>query len=104
MTLKIRYGDFTTLTRSHTLAEPTDQTQQLWDTARDLFDTWASASFRPLRLLGMHVSGLGGRAGLQRGLFDEPAGESRQSKLDQALDNINGKFGKGSVRRGRTDD
>ena len=40
ITLKIRLGDFTTLTRGATLPEPSHHTADLWRAARDLLTTW----------------------------------------------------------------
>lgn len=56
VTVKIRYGDFQTITRRKTLAEPTDSTSAIWAAARDLFDDWARRSFRPVRLIGVTAS------------------------------------------------
>jgi DNA polymerase IV len=56
VTLKLRRYDFTTLTRSQTLAQPTDDTHQIAATARRLLtDAGAEGG---LRLLGVGVSGL----------------------------------------------
>jgi DNA polymerase IV len=56
VTLKLRRYDFTTLTRSQTLAQPTDDTRQIAATARRLLsDAGAEGG---LRLLGVGVSGL----------------------------------------------
>ncbi|MBI1373731.1 MAG: DNA polymerase IV [Phycisphaera sp.] len=103
ITLKIRYGDFETITRSTTLDRPTDATDTLWAASRELFDKWATASFRPVRLIGMHASQLSrGDAGdEQLDLFDDGSGE-RKRQVDAATDRIVDKFGKGSIRRGGT--
>jgi DNA polymerase-4 len=56
VTLKLRRYDFTTLTRSQTLSQPTDDPRQIAATARRLLaDAGASGG---LRLLGVGVSGL----------------------------------------------
>ena len=56
VTLKLRRYDFTTLTRSQTLPQPTDDPRQIASTARRLLaDAGASGG---LRLLGVGVSGL----------------------------------------------
>jgi DNA polymerase IV len=56
VTLKMRRYDFTTLTRSQTLPQPTDDARQIASTARRLLaDAGASGG---LRLLGVGVSGL----------------------------------------------
>ena len=100
VTLKIRYGDFTTITRSASFDEPTDQTEQLWRKAISIFEKWASADRRPLRLLGMTASNLCPQEGRQLSLFDD-APSQKQSKLDTAVDDINRRFGRDAIRRGR---
>jgi DNA polymerase-4 len=99
VTLKLRYGDFTTLTRSRTLAAATDITGELWSAAEGLLAAWARKSFRPLRLLGVTASALAGRAGEQLALFADPA-RDRQRRLDAALDDIAARFGPGALYRG----
>jgi len=98
VTLKLRHGDFTTLTRSTTLREATDATEEVWRTAAHLFDAWSAGQFAPLRLLGVTASQLSPAAG-QLSLFD---GEQRQrnTQLDKALDDIAERFGPSAVRRG----
>jgi len=96
--VKIRYGDFETITRSTTLEQPTDITQDLYRAGRELFDRWAARSFQPVRLIGLTASRLSTDAG-QMHLFTQ--GESdRHRRLDQALDRINDRFGKSVIRRG----
>jgi DNA polymerase IV len=99
VTLKIRYGDFTTITRSRTLPETTNSTEALWRLAGDIFRDWASGAYQPLRLLGMTASGLAGRAGAQLPLFTHE-GRRKQERIDQAMDAIARRFGAGAVGRG----
>lgn len=98
--LKIRDGEFRTITRNATLDGPTDQTKLLWETARSIFDTWAAKSFKPIRLIGMGATGLT-RAAPQLGLFVDRASE-QQSQLDRAVDQIRDRFGTRSISRGRS--
>ncbi|MEJ2704173.1 MAG: DNA polymerase IV [Sedimentisphaerales bacterium] len=99
ITLKLRYGDFRTVTRSNTFDQPTSVTETLWEQARKVFSQWHRKSAGALRLLGFGVSGLQ-RAGTgQRQLFEEPEQE-RQKRLDRAFDAIRGKFGHDALRRG----
>jgi DNA polymerase-4 len=99
VTVKIRFGDFQTITRSATLTEPTCATEELWQTARQLFDRWAASSFSPVRLIGLHASGL--NQGGQMGLFEDDQAK-QQRNLDAAADTIVAKFGKSAIRRGGT--
>ena len=100
LTLKLRTGDFTTRTRSATLAAPTDVTDELLAAAEKLFAAWARKGLRPLRLIGATASGLG-PAGGQQGLFPDPRRE-RGRRLDRTLDEIVDRFGRDAVRRGET--
>ncbi len=57
VTLKLRYSDFTTITRSRTLPEPTDDAARIASTARDLL-AGTDAGERAVRLIGVSVGGL----------------------------------------------
>ncbi len=98
VTVKIRFGDFQTVTRSRTLAEGTDRTDALLEAAVGLFDEWTKHSFSPVRLIGVAAGELGGPAA-QLPLFEDAA-ESRAGKVDRAMDAINAKFGKRAIHRG----
>jgi DNA polymerase-4 len=102
VTLKIRHGDFTTITRSRTLDAPTHSTDDLWNAAKAVLEEWAAKQFRPLRLLGMHASNLTGEHGGQLGLFTE-AGDQKRQRLDKTVDDIASRFGAGAIKRGRED-
>ena len=56
--LKVRYDDFTTITRSRTLARPTDAPEDIAATALSLLRAATEAGERPVRLLGVAVQGL----------------------------------------------
>lgn len=100
VTLKLRHGDFTTLSRSRTLEKPTDLTDTLWSTAKAIFTDWARYDFQPLRLAGMTASNLENPLGQQLDLFAPPEDNTRQKQIDQTLDTIVDKFGRGAIRRG----
>ena len=99
ITVKIRYGDFETITRSTTLPHLTDSTDELWRAAAGLFDRWVEAGFRPVRLIGVSVSHLQAPAGRQMELFTDEQ-QQRQRQLDRATDEIQSRFGRGSIHRG----
>ena len=101
VTLKLRYVDFTTITRSATLTEPTNITEVLWRGVRRLLDKWAARHRRPLRLLGMTASQLAGREGLQETLFPDPQ-RTGQERIDEAMDRITERFDDRSICRGGT--
>ena len=95
LTVKIRFGDFQTISRSTTFPRPTDATGELWDAARAVFGQWA---FQPVRLIGVTAEKLSGGQG-QMDLFADPQRERRR-KVDAVADRINQRFGKRSIRRG----
>jgi len=99
ITLKIRYGDYKTITRSFTLDRPTNTTQILLQEAQNLFDQWYKKSAGALRLLGFGTAGLSPEGTGQKLLFSDPQ-EEKQKKIDEVYDKIRGKFGKGSLKRG----
>ena len=98
ITLKIRYGDFETITRSTTLPEPTNSTANLWTAAAEVFDRWCQTSFQPIRLIGVSAAQLN-EGEKQLTLFPDPASE-RRKKVDALADEITKKFGHNALRRG----
>lgn len=99
ITLKLRYGDFRTVTRSETLAEGTNVTNLLWRAAEQVFRRWQSRSGGPLRLLGFGASGLEDERAGQQLLFPDHQQE-KLKRLDQIVDRICDRYGKWAVRRG----
>lgn len=95
--LKIRFSDYATITRRRTLAHPTDVTAEIWQVVRELFARHAPPG-RPVRLLGMGVSGLVFHA-IQDELFHGEKHE-RLRHADAAVDAITERFGKYAVYRG----
>jgi DNA polymerase-4 len=57
VTIKVRYADFTTVTRSHTLSRATADADVIASWAKDLVER-TDAGQRPVRLLGVRVQGL----------------------------------------------
>jgi len=99
ITLKLRYGNFKTITRSFTLDHPTHLTSVFWHTAQDIFTKWHTKSPGALRLLGFGVSGLSEQTSGQQTLFPDPE-EQKQKRLDQAFDTIRNRYGKESLKHG----
>jgi DNA polymerase-4 len=95
ISLKIRYGEFTTISRSKTLSASTNSTRELWQAAREVFDAWP---FQPVRLIGVSAERLS-NGDEQMPLFTDPERE-RQKKLDAVADQINQKFQKRTIGRG----
>jgi DNA polymerase-4 len=94
--LKIRWPDFTTLTRQITLNDPTDQDEVIARCALDLLRLVRKPN-QAVRLIGVGVSGLGAPI-RQLGLWDMDVERSR--RLQQAMDTLNEKYGRDIIRKG----
>ncbi len=102
VTVKIRFGDFKTITRAATLEQPTESTHELSAAAVELFDAWiGKEGFRPVRLIGVTASHLSKGSGEQPGLFDPPEARDKRAALDKAADAIAERFGKDAIRSAR---
>lgn len=100
ITLKIKYADFTQITRSRTLKKPTNSTRAIYETAVSLLDE--EGIRRPVRLIGVGVSQFGAQAE-QLSLLPDEQGEQeqREAALDTTLDQVRQKFGRGAIVRGK---
>ena len=97
--LKLRYSDFKTITRNHTLMECTDRDDLIYKIAIGLFKTNYDKN-KSLRLIGITVTGLTtGEEHKQISLF--PVENEKSNILYQALDKINSKYGEKTVTRAR---
>jgi DNA polymerase-4 len=95
--VKLRLANFTTITRSRTLPEPTDVTQRIYATACALYAGAGLDARARLRLVGVRASGLIPAAGAatQLAFGDRPAS---WREADRAIDRITGRFGNDAVR------
>lgn len=98
VTLKIRFGDFETITRAQSLDTATDRTEDIWNAAAAIFENWAKSSFRPVRLIGVTASQLTGADEAQLPLFGAKE-RAKESGIDQAADAIAERFGEDAIRR-----
>jgi DNA polymerase-4 len=99
VSIKVRFADFSTITRSRTLRSPTDVGREVYATARELYDALGLQRAR-LRLVGVRVEGLVDAAEAPRQmLLDEPDAGWREA--EQAVDRASARFGRGSVRPAR---
>ena len=94
--LKIRWPDFTTLTRQTTLGHRTDQEEEIEKAALELMKN-VRKSNQAVRLLGVGVSNLG-QPIRQLGLWDMDGEKSR--KLQKALDILQEKYGRNVIHKG----
>ena len=96
VTLKIRFADFTTITRSRTLPEATDVTREIHETASGLFRALGLQRAR-IRLAGVRVEGLVPRASVYRQLV-LGARDQGWAEADQAVDRAVSRFGFAAVQ------
>jgi len=103
VTLKARYADFKTVTRSQTLAASTNLGPRIYSVARELFSRVPAGSFR---LIGVQLSNLEDvRQPVQADLFAGFDDSGRMSGRDheavtEGLDKLRRKYGRGAVMRG----
>jgi len=97
--IKVRYGDFHTITRAASLPHPTNVTHEIWEAAARLLAERLPERVLRIRLLGVGVSGLAEAGRGQLSLFTDPAHED-QARVDQAVDGIRQRFGTTAVSRG----
>ncbi len=94
--LKIRWPDFTTLTRQTTLGHRTDHEDEIEKAALELMNSVRKPN-QAVRLIGVGVSGLG-QPIRQLGLWDMDYEASR--KLREAVDALRAKFGQDVIHKG----
>jgi DNA polymerase-4 len=96
VTLRVRFSDFTTITRSRTLREPTDSGRAIHEAAVGLFDALGLQRAR-IRLVGVRLEKLveASQAPIQ-GVIGER--EHGWREADRAVDRARSRFGSGSVR------
>jgi DNA polymerase-4 len=96
--IKLRWPDFTTITRQTKLEQPTDQDGEIYQAALNLFKrVWKKG--RPVRLLGVGVSDLGPPI-RQLALFSQSW--EQDGKLLKAIDDIRARYGSRALLRGDT--
>jgi DNA polymerase-4 len=97
VSVKIRYSDFKTITRSRTLPEPTCFDREIYAVAVDLVKN-AVAPGRPVRLLGVSASSLV-KTGWQQSMFDVEK-RRRWEKLYEGIDELRRKYGEEAIGAG----
>ena len=99
--LKVKYNDFTQVTRAITHDEYIDDGMLIYSTVRELLKKTETGR-RPVRLLGVSVSGLAmDSLSGQLSFFSKNEKKEKSEKLNKAIDSLNDRFGKKSVVPGR---
>ena len=95
--LKLRWTDFTTISRQATLDNPTDLDGQIYRSAAQLFDrVWIKG--RPVRLIGVGLGGFGAPK-RQIGLWDDRESEKQTEGLQTAIDRLRDRYGETMITR-----
>ncbi|WP_435198371.1 DNA polymerase IV [Janibacter sp. GS2] len=96
VSIKVRFADFTTISRSRSLRDPTDVSREIAEMARELYDALGLQRAR-IRLVGVRVEQLSEAASTPvQVALDEP--EHGWRDADRAIDRASARFGAGSVR------
>ncbi len=98
--LKVKFSDFTQITRSRTLATGTNGTQHIFSIACELLQ--ALELKQKVRLIGLGVSGFG--QGAEQGFLLQTKAQAeiaKNTKLEKTLDIVRRRFGNSSIVRGR---
>ena len=90
--LKLRYGDFRTVTRSRTLSEPTDVARRIYDEVSDALGELIGDGQR-VRLIGVRAEQL--RVSTTGSLLWDPDEDWRDA--ERTIDEVTAKFGRGAV-------
>jgi DNA polymerase-4 len=98
--IKVRTADFRTLTRSCTLATPTDVAHEMYLAARDLL-AGTDLGGRPVRLVGVRMEGLT-RARDRQLTLEEAVADAAPARrrAEQVIDEVRSRFGASAVRAG----
>ena len=99
ISIKIRFSDFTTITRTKTIDLPTNSTQEIYEQVRRLFDALALVRTR-VRLVGVRLENLESDTGLVEQLT-LGSREKGWRQVDKALDLARRRFGGGALKPAR---
>lgn len=100
VTLKLRYPDFKTITRSKTIAAPTDADMTIYQTGSDLLAEARRQNKSLIRLIGLSVGKLQySKETCQDNLFQSG---SITEPVDKVLDSIKDRFGEKIITRAET--
>ncbi len=99
ISIKVKFADFTQITRSHTLAEATNITQEIYAVARSLYQGLDLGTVR-IRLIGVRMEGLVTKAEESTQLILGTA-DHGWSEVEDAIDKARERFGQGALKPAR---
>jgi len=99
ITIKIKYSDFSLVTRGHTIGKATDSSRAIVDAAMKLFLDKPLRS--KVRLMGVAASNLeSSEKNIQMELFETGLTKGKERRVDEAVDEIRERFGSKVITRG----
>lgn len=101
--LKVKYFDFTTITRRITLPNATSCAQEIFETAFKLLKDKTECGSRSVRLIGVGISNFSESTQQQQSMFHNTQTNNNREKIEKAeiaADRIIEKLGRGSIGRG----
>jgi DNA polymerase-4 len=99
ITVKIRFSDFSFVTKAHTCEQATDSSSIISEHAAQLLPE--SPPKKKIRLIGVAVSNLKEiQENVQMNLFEKHAVTAKERKIDEAVDTIRKRFGGKIITRG----
>ena len=98
--VSVRSSDFKNRSHQRRLADATDITKEVYEISKALLAELWKGRF-PLRLIGISLMQLVHEDAMQLTLFQDEEKE-RARKLDKALDDIRGRYGLDTIKRGST--
>ena len=94
--VKLRWSDFTTITRQTTLPTSSDNEDEIFHAALKLMKAVRKPN-QPVRLIGVGISGIGAPV-RQLSLWD--VGSEKSRKLQEVVDQLQDKYGKSIIKKG----
>ncbi len=100
VTLKVKFADFTRISRASMFEEPTDLGEPLYHAVRTMLRERVELNGRGVRLLGVAATHLVRANAAQQSLFSDGDNQKKE-RAAVAIDKLRGKFGDGAVTFGR---
>ena len=91
--LKLRYSDFTTITRSRTIAEPTDLGRRIYEEVRSVYESLGA--HEKVRLIGVRMEQLSRADDQRAGLWDE---DQDWRETEKVVDGVAERFGRAALK------
>jgi len=96
--IQIKTNEFLKYSHQKTLNKPTSNTQEIYNTAKELLEKLYKN--QPIRLVGIKLDNLTDKEFNQISIFEQSVKKEKNSKLDNVIDNIKDKYGYDSITLG----